>query len=195
MHPDMVKLMGLQALDLEAKRLRDEIAALPRQVGTLETKAKATAGQRAVVLDLIAREEALRRRQESDIADLQQKRQRGRVKLDGATSTAQVTALEHELEFCRQGSGATRGSGVGIDGAKRAAGGAKDRRRRGARRGRRCLSAGARTGGGHTGPQTTPRWPMWTPRRGSTARHGVRGCTRSLCPDRTYARNGHCGGA
>ena len=102
MHPDMLKLMGLQALDLEAKRLRDEIAALPKQVGALEAKAKATAGQRAVVLDLIAKEEALRRRQESDIADLQAKAVRGRQKLDAATSAAQVSALEHELEFAKK---------------------------------------------------------------------------------------------
>ncbi len=102
MHPDMLKLMGLQALDLEAKRLRDEIAALPKQVAALETKSKATAGQRAVVLNLIAKEEALRRRQESDIADLQGKATRGRQKLDAATSAAQVTALEHELEFAKQ---------------------------------------------------------------------------------------------
>lgn len=102
MHPDMLKLMGLQALDLEAKRLRDEIAALPGQVGALETKSKATAGQRAVVLNLIAQEEALRRSQESDIADLKAKAVRGRQKLDSATSATQVTALEHELEFGRK---------------------------------------------------------------------------------------------
>lgn len=99
MHPDMLKLMGLQALDLEAKRLRDEVAALPGQVGALEQKSKAVAGQRAVVLDLLAQEETLRRRQESDIADLKTKAVRARQKLDAATSAAQVTALEHELAF------------------------------------------------------------------------------------------------
>lgn len=102
MHPDMQKMMGLQALDLEAKRLRDEIAALPKQVAALDGKAKATAGQRAVVLDLIAKEDAARRRHESDIEDLKAKAARGRAKLDAATNTVQVTALEHELEFNRK---------------------------------------------------------------------------------------------
>ena len=101
MHPDLAKLIVLQAHDLEAKRLRDQIAALPRLVAALETRLKATTGQRAVVLDLIAKEEALRRRQESDIKDLQQKIDRTRKKIDLATTTVQVTALEHEAAFAR----------------------------------------------------------------------------------------------
>ncbi len=102
MHPDLEKLMVLQGYDLEAKRLRDEMTALPRLVATLETQAKNTVGQRAVVLDLIAKEEALRRRQESDVKDLQQKIARARQKVDNATTTVQVTALEHEITFAEQ---------------------------------------------------------------------------------------------
>jgi predicted nucleic acid-binding Zn-ribbon protein len=64
MHPDLEKLVVLQQLDLEAKRLRDEMTALPKRVSELEAKAKAIAGQRTVVLDLIAKEETLRRLQE-----------------------------------------------------------------------------------------------------------------------------------
>jgi predicted nucleic acid-binding Zn-ribbon protein len=102
MHPDMEKLMALQLLDLDAKKLRDEIAALPRHVAALETKAKTIAAQRAVVLDLIAREDALRRRQESDIKDQQVKLARGKQKIDAATSTAQVTALDHEITYAQK---------------------------------------------------------------------------------------------
>jgi len=101
MHPDLAKLIVLQTHDLEAKRLRDQIAALPKLVAALATKLNATTGQRAVVLDLIAKEEALRRRQESDIKDLQQKIDRTRKKIDLATTTVQVTALEHEAAFAR----------------------------------------------------------------------------------------------
>ena len=74
MHPDLAKLIVLQTHDIEAKRLRDEMAALPKHVAALDAKAKATVGQRAVVLDLIQKEEALRRRLESDVTDLQQDR-------------------------------------------------------------------------------------------------------------------------
>lgn len=101
MHPDLEKLIALQALDIEAKRLRDEMAALPKHVAGLETKAKAVQGQRAVVLELIAKEEALRRRQESDVKDHQAKIGRVRKQLDQATTTVQVTAFEHEIGFAQ----------------------------------------------------------------------------------------------
>ena len=102
MHPDMEQVMALQQLDLEAKRLRDEIAALPRHVAALESKAKTIAAQRNVVLDLIAKEEALRRSLESDVKDQQVKLARGKQKIDAATSTAQVTALDHEITYAQK---------------------------------------------------------------------------------------------
>jgi uncharacterized protein len=101
MHPDLAKLIVLQGHDIEAKRLRDEMAAVPKLVAGLEAKAKATVGQRAVVLELIQKEEALRRRLESDIKDLQLKIERTQKKIDMATTTVQVTALEHEASFAR----------------------------------------------------------------------------------------------
>jgi len=101
MHPDLAKLVVLQEFDIEAKRLRDHIAALPRQVATLELKLAATQGQRSVVVELIAKEDALRRRLESDIADQRLKLTRTQKKIDAATSTIQVTALEHETAFAR----------------------------------------------------------------------------------------------
>jgi uncharacterized protein len=101
MHPDLAKLVVLQAHDNETKRLRDQMAALAKQVAALEAKAKATVGQRAIVLDLLAQEEALRRREESEIADLRQKLERTKKKLDMTTTTAQLTALEHEAAFAK----------------------------------------------------------------------------------------------
>jgi predicted nucleic acid-binding Zn-ribbon protein len=101
MHPDLEKLILLQTHDVEAKRLRDEIAALPKHVSALEAKSKATQGQRAVIVDLIAKEEALRRRQESDVKDQQAKIERVRKHMDLATTTTQVTAFEHEIAFAQ----------------------------------------------------------------------------------------------
>jgi hypothetical protein len=101
MHPDLARLVVLQSLDNEAKRLRDQMAALTKQVAALEAKAKATVGQRALVIDLIAKEEALRRREESEIADLRQKLERTKKKLDMTTTTVQLTALEHEAAFAK----------------------------------------------------------------------------------------------
>ena len=101
MHPDLAKLVVLQEHDIEAKRLRDQIAALPRQLAALETKVSAAVVQRTAVLDLIAKEEALRRRQESEIADQKLKLARTQKKIDAATNSVQVTALEHEAAFAR----------------------------------------------------------------------------------------------
>jgi uncharacterized protein len=101
MHPDLEKLIALQAHDVEAKRLRDEMVALPKHVAALEAKAKATQGQRAVIVDLIAKEESLRRRQESDVKDHQAKIVRLRKNMDMATTTVQVTAFEHEIAFAQ----------------------------------------------------------------------------------------------
>jgi predicted nucleic acid-binding Zn-ribbon protein len=101
MHPDLEKLIGLQTHDVEIKRLRDEMIALPKRVAELQTKATSLAGQRAVVLDLIAKEEALRRRQESDVKDQHEKIARIRKKVDQATNPAHVTAFEHEIAFCQ----------------------------------------------------------------------------------------------
>ena len=101
MHPDLEKLIVLQGHDVESKRLRDEMAALPKQVAALETKAKAIEGQRAVIVDLLAKEEALRRRQESDVKDHQAKIARIRKQMDMATTTVQVTAFEHEIGFAQ----------------------------------------------------------------------------------------------
>ena len=101
MHPDLAKLVVLQGYDVEAKRLRDEMVALPKLVASLEAKLKAVEGQRAVVIDLSAKEEALRRRQESDVKDHQGKIAKVRKQLDQATTTVQVTAFEHEIAFAQ----------------------------------------------------------------------------------------------
>src|ERR1700677_4385492 len=97
MHPDLEKLIVLQALDLEAKRLRDEMTALPKHVAALVAKAGATQGQRAVIVDLIAKEEALRRRQESDVRDQQVKIERLRKHMDLATTRGQALPSKTEM--------------------------------------------------------------------------------------------------
>ena len=103
MHPDLAKLIVLQRHDVELKRLRDELAALPKQVAALEAKLKAIEAQRAVVVELIAKEETLRRRQELDVKDLKAKIDKVKKQLDMATTTVQVTAFEHEIAFAKEG--------------------------------------------------------------------------------------------
>jgi len=101
MHPDLAKLIDLQSLDDELRREHDHIAALGKSLVTAESQAKAADARLAQLRDSIAKEEALRRREESDIADLRQKLERAQKKVDLATTTAQVTALEHEISFLK----------------------------------------------------------------------------------------------
>ncbi|HWB33566.1 MAG TPA: C4-type zinc ribbon domain-containing protein [Acidobacteriaceae bacterium] len=101
MHPDLAQLIDLQAHDDEMKHLRDQVATLAKGLADAETRAKNASARRAQVLDAIAKEEALRRKEESEIADLREKLARTQKKLDMTTTTAQLTALEHEAAFAR----------------------------------------------------------------------------------------------
>ena len=101
MHPDLEKLIVLQRHDVEAKRLRDELVALPKMVAGLEAKLKAVEGQRAVVVDLIAKEEAAAATAGVGTQDLRAKIEKVRKQLDQATTTVQVTAFEHEIGFAQ----------------------------------------------------------------------------------------------
>ena len=99
MHPDLEKLIVLQALDIEARRLGDELAELPKRVAQLAADQEAAKKQLAIIVESLAKEETLRRRQELDIKDHQQKIARLRKQMDVVTTTAQATALEHEITF------------------------------------------------------------------------------------------------
>jgi len=101
MHPDLAKLIELQALDHELRSEHDQIAAHTKSLAGADTHASSAAAQLSRLRDSIAKEEALRRREESDIADLRQKLDRAQKKIDFATTTAQVTALEHEIAFLK----------------------------------------------------------------------------------------------
>jgi len=99
MHPDLEKLIVLQGLDLDARRLQDEIAALPKRVAELATKVTAARAELNATVEKLGKEEALRRRLELEIKDHQQKAARLRKQMDVVTTTAQANALEHEISF------------------------------------------------------------------------------------------------
>lgn len=99
MHPDLEQMIALQRVDTELKRVRDELAATPKHIASL---AALSAAAQAKVLGLderLAAEEKLRRGHESDITDRKNKAARLRRQLDGATTAAQISALEHEIGF------------------------------------------------------------------------------------------------
>jgi len=99
MHPDLEKMIVLQGFDVEVRRLTEEMAELPKRVARLAADREAAVRQLASVNDQLAKEEALRRRQELDVKDHQQKAARLRKQMDVVTTTAQAAALEHEISF------------------------------------------------------------------------------------------------
>ncbi|HEY4357223.1 MAG TPA: C4-type zinc ribbon domain-containing protein [Acidobacteriaceae bacterium] len=99
MNVDLERLVTLQAQDLELKRLREQLADAPKRVSAAEAASKSAAATLQAAKDGLAKEEAIRRRCESDIDDRKSKIARLRKQLDAATNTAQVTAYEHEIKF------------------------------------------------------------------------------------------------
>ncbi len=99
MNAALEQLITLQAIDLDLKRLRDQLLEAPRRVAAAESAKKAAEGKVAATQDALAKEDALRRRHESDIADHRNKIGRLKRQLDAATSTQQVAAYEREIAF------------------------------------------------------------------------------------------------
>lgn len=102
MNPDLEHLVILQAQDLELQRLRQEQAEAPRRVTAAEAASRSAEQTLAKVRKDLAAEEKLRRGQELDADGHRGKIARLRKQMDSATSGAQITALEHEINFAEQ---------------------------------------------------------------------------------------------
>ena len=102
MNADLEHLIILQAQDLELRRLRAALAAAPLRVAAAQpARAKADVAL-ADATRALTREETLRRSQELEVKDRQGKISRLRKQMESATSAAQITALEHEINFSEQ---------------------------------------------------------------------------------------------
>ncbi len=99
MHPDVEKLIGLQKIDLELKRLREQNEALPRHLATLAARSAATQAALLAAEESLAKEEKLRRSLESDVKHQNERAARARRQMDVVTTTHQAAALEHEIAF------------------------------------------------------------------------------------------------
>ncbi len=99
MHPDLEKLINLQRLDIELAKLREDLAAVPSRLAALASKSAEAQAARITLEDSLAKEEKLRRSQESDIQALKDRGTKLRRQMDVVTTTAQAAALENELAF------------------------------------------------------------------------------------------------
>lgn len=105
----LTHLILLQAVDLDLRRLRAEMAALPKRTAAAQAGLDAAQKMLAATRKGLAEEEALRRRHELDISAHRTKAERLQRQLDEATSAVQVTALEHQLSFTRAAIGTLEG--------------------------------------------------------------------------------------
>jgi hypothetical protein len=99
MNADLEHLVVLQAQDLELQRLRQDQIEAPRRVTAAEALFKAAEQALAHVRQNLATEERLRRSQELEAGAHRTKIARLRKQMETATSAAQISALEHEINF------------------------------------------------------------------------------------------------
>jgi predicted nucleic acid-binding Zn-ribbon protein len=102
MHSDLEKLLQLDAIDRELAQLRAEIAALPKRVAEIETKLAGINAEVEKARKAIKDQETARRKQESDIQNLQQKISKYRDQMLSVKTNQEYRALGNEIEFSEQ---------------------------------------------------------------------------------------------
>ncbi len=99
---DIQNLIELQKADREILRLKEEVAALPKRVAAIEAK---LAGTRAVLEQAkaaIKADDAVRRKAETAIQDLEQKISKYRDQSLEVKTNDQYKALMHEIQFAER---------------------------------------------------------------------------------------------
>jgi uncharacterized protein len=106
MLPDIENLLKLQDTDKEIRRLRDEIAELPKRVAVIEQKLAGTKAQLEKAQSALKTDEAARRKYETNISDLRGKISKYRDQSLDVKTNEQYKALLHEIQFAEKEIGA-----------------------------------------------------------------------------------------
>jgi uncharacterized protein len=102
MLPDIDKLLELQTADKEIRKLRDEVAALPKRMAVIEQKLAGTKAHLEKVQLAAKTDEASRKKFEANIKDLQGKISKYRDQSLDVKTNDQYKALLHEIQFAEQ---------------------------------------------------------------------------------------------
>ena len=102
MLPDIDKLLELQLADQAIRKLRDEVAALPRRVAVIEEKLAGTKAHLEKVRAAAKGDEANRKKFEATIKDLQGKISKYRDQSLDVKTNEQYKALLHEIQFAEE---------------------------------------------------------------------------------------------
>jgi predicted nucleic acid-binding Zn-ribbon protein len=99
MLPDIENLLKLQDADKEIRRLREEIAELPKRVEAIEQKLAGTKAQLERAQASVKGDEAARRKHETSIQDLRGRISKYRDQSLEVKTNDQYKALLHEIQF------------------------------------------------------------------------------------------------
>jgi hypothetical protein len=102
MLPDIDKLLELQIADKEIRRLREEVAALPKRVAVIEQKLAGTKAHLEKARTAAKGDEANRKKFEANIKDLQGKISKYRDQSLDVKTNEQYKAILHEIQFAEQ---------------------------------------------------------------------------------------------
>src|SRR5580692_4076479 len=102
MLPDIDKLLELQVADKEIRKLRDEVAALPKRMAVIEQKLAGTNAHLEKVRAAAKADDTNRKKFEANIKDLQGKISKYRDQSLDVKTNDQYKALLHEIEFAEQ---------------------------------------------------------------------------------------------
>ena len=99
MHPDLEKMIVLQRLDVELRKLLEETTAIPARIAALAARSAEAQGALLGVEESLARETTGRRGLELEVKTLHEREAKLRRQMDVVTTTAQAGALENEIKF------------------------------------------------------------------------------------------------
>src|ERR1700691_944067 len=102
MLPDINKLLELQVADKEIRKLREEVAALPKRMAEIEQKLAGTNAHLEKVRAAAKGDEANRKKFEATIKDLQGKISKYRDQSLDVKTNEQYKALLHEIQFAEE---------------------------------------------------------------------------------------------
>jgi len=102
MLPDIENLLKLQDVDKEIRRLRDEVAELPKCVAAIEQKLAGTQAQLEKAQAAVKADEASRRKYDTNISDLRGKISKYRDQSLDVKTNEQYKALLHEIQFAEK---------------------------------------------------------------------------------------------
>src|SRR6201987_1683419 len=99
---DIENLHKLQDVDKEIRRLKDEVAELPKRVAVIEQKLAGTKAQLDKAQAAVKADEAARRKYETSISDLRGKISKYRDQSLDVKTNEQYKALLHEIQFAEK---------------------------------------------------------------------------------------------